>query len=84
MSVMDKLQYNKLFGEYLRNKRISKGWNQNDLASILGNNSQNISRIERGELTPTIYWMEKLATAFECKPSEIMAEFEEMRSKGRL
>ncbi|MBC9813100.1 helix-turn-helix transcriptional regulator [Crocinitomicaceae bacterium CZZ-1] len=73
---MEKSEFNRAFGRYLKEKRIKKGWSQTDLASALGNNPQNVSRIERGELTPTIYWMEKLAMAFDCKSSEIMAEFE--------
>lgn len=81
MCLMEKSEFNKAFGMFLREKRTAKGWNQNDLASALGNNSQNISRIERGELTPTIYWMEKLAAAFECRTSELMAEFEDRFEK---
>ena len=78
---MDKNEFNKLFGQYLKNRRVLKGWSQTDLAAILGNNSQNISRIERGELTPTIYWFQKLANAFECCPSEFLKDFEDSISK---
>ena len=77
---MTKSEYNKCFGLFLREKRISKNWSQNDLAFLMGNNPQNISRIERGELTPTIYWIDKLATVFECKPSNLFLEFENMRN----
>lgn len=76
---MDKLEFNKAFGTFLKEKRITKGWSQIDLASELGNNPQNISRIERGELTPTIFWMQKLADAFDCKTSQLISEFEEMQ-----
>jgi len=78
---MEKLEFNKAFGLFLKNKRCLKGWSQTDLASLLGNNSQNISRIERGELTPTIYWFQKLANAFECCPSEFLKDFEDSISK---
>ncbi len=76
---MNKSDYNKLFGVFLKYKRESKGWTQTDLASFIGNNSQNISRLERGEITPTIYWLEKLAEAFTCKVSELLAEFEALK-----
>ncbi|MCE3295028.1 MAG: helix-turn-helix domain protein [Crocinitomicaceae bacterium] len=76
---MNKSDYNKLFGNYIKNKRESKGWTQIDLASFIGNNSQNISRMERGEITPTIFWLEKLADTFECKVSDLLTEFEAYR-----
>lgn len=79
---MEKSEFNRAFGKYLKEKRVKIGWSQTDLASALGNNPQNVSRIERGELTPTIYWIEKLAIAFECKASEIIAEFENSRNKN--
>ncbi len=79
MRSMNKSEYNKTFGVFLKQKRVAKKWSQTDLASHLGNNSQNISRIERGELTPTIFWIEKLATAFGIKTSQLMSEFESMR-----
>ena len=78
---MEKLEFNKAFGLFLKNKRCLKGWSQIDLASLLGNNSQNISRIERGELTPTIFWFQKLAKAFDCCPSEFLKDFEDSISE---
>lgn len=74
---MEKLEFNKAFGAFLKSKRCAKGWSQTDLASELGNNSQNISRIERGELTPTIYWLQKLAKAFDCCASQLLKDFED-------
>lgn len=78
---MNKSDYNILFGEFLNYKREYKGLTQTDLASLIGNNSQNISRLEKGEITPTIFWLEKLAGSFECKTSELIAEFEVHREK---
>jgi transcriptional regulator with XRE-family HTH domain len=62
---MDKAKFNKILGAYIKNKRLEKGWTQSDLADKLGNNFQNISRIERGEISPTLYWCSLLAKAFE-------------------
>ena len=73
---MDKSEFNKKFGEFLKMKRIEKNWSQTDLASMMENNYQNISRIERGELTPTIYWVQKLSKVFELSISELFKEFE--------
>lgn len=76
---MDKSEYTRDFGEFLKQKRTSKNWSQTDLASMLENNPQNISRIERGLLTPTIFWIAKLSLVFECNVSELLSEFELMR-----
>lgn len=78
---MDKNEFNKSFGLFLKHKRTELGWSQNHLASELGNNPQNISRIERGELNPTLYWVNNLAKVFEQSLSELMAEFDVSNSK---
>ncbi len=76
---MEKTKLNKLFdkrfGLYVKQKRIEKNWSQSDLASRVENNFQNISRLERGEITPTLFWCYKLAEAFEVDLSEIILEF---------
>lgn len=74
---MDKSDFNQRFGAFLRHKRTVKGWSQSRLASELGNNSQNISRIERGELSPTLFWISKLADAFGDELSVLIKEFDE-------
>lgn len=75
---MDKEEYNRLFGQFVQKKRIEQNsWSQSDLASRMGNNFQNISRLERGEINPTLFWFTSLANAFEMKSSELLAEFEE-------
>ena len=73
---MKKEDFNKLFGEFVRGKREQKSWTQPDLASKLGNNFQNISRMERGEINPSMFWTNALAAAFEVPLSEMMKEFE--------
>ena len=67
-------QFDKQFGEYVKKKRESKGWTQPDLATRMGNNFQNISSLERGETTPTIFWCYKLAQAFEMDLIDILKE----------
>jgi ribosome-binding protein aMBF1 (putative translation factor) len=74
---MDKSEFNQRFGAFLRYKRTVKGWSQSRLASEIGNNSQNISRIERGELSPTLFWISKLADAFGDELSSLIKEFDE-------
>jgi predicted transcriptional regulator len=49
---------------------------QSDLADLMGNNFQNISRLERGLITPTLFWVQNLAEAFELILSDLVIEFE--------
>lgn len=69
------LVFDRQFGEFILKKRIKKGWSQAELASRLGNNFQNISRLERGEITPTLFWCYKLADAFEIELVELLKDF---------
>lgn len=77
---MDKNQFNRLFGEFIKKKRIVKNWSQSELADKLDNNFQNISRLERGEISPTLYWLDGLATAFDEQLSDIIIAFENFRN----
>lgn len=79
---MDKNQFNKLFGEFIRQKRIAKNWSQSELADKLNNNFQNISRLERGEISSTLYWIDGLAKAFGELLSDIIIEFENYKNQN--
>jgi ribosome-binding protein aMBF1 (putative translation factor) len=50
-------------------------WSQAYLASKIRNNYQNISRLERGEISPTLFWCYKLADAFDMDFFELVKEF---------
>lgn len=69
------IDFDRQFGEYVKKKRTELGWSQADLAGKLGNNYQNISRLERGEITPTLYWCYTLASAFEMDLADLIKEF---------
>jgi transcriptional regulator with XRE-family HTH domain len=75
-------QFDTRFGEYVKKKRLSKGWTQADLASRMNNNFQNISALERGETTPTLFWCYKLAHAFEMDLVDILKELDFKIKKG--
>ena len=74
--IVNKEKFNKKCGEFVYKKRSELGMTQSKLASLIGNNAQNISRLERGEVSPTLYWLTLLAKAFEVKLSELIKEFE--------
>lgn len=71
---MDKLEFNRLLGEYVRNKRTLLKLSQPQLADRLGLDYQYISRVERGLISPTLYWITTLASAFEMQPEEFVQE----------
>jgi len=76
---VDKNKFNKKFGLFVAKKRIELGLTQSGLASILGNNAQNISRLERGEVSPTLFWVKDLAKAFNMSLTQVIAEFESFK-----
>ena len=67
--------FDKQFGLFVKKERLGRRWSQADLADKVENNYQNISRLERGEITPTLYWCYKLADAFEMDLSELIKRF---------
>lgn len=69
-------RFDEQFGQYVKKKRLQKGWSQAELASKIGNNYQNISRLERGEISPTLFWCYKLSEAFEMKLPAFLKSFE--------
>ena len=74
---MEKAEFSLLFGSYIKALRLEKRMTQPELADILGNNFQNVSAIERGEFTITIYTAQKIADALEMSLSTLFKGFEE-------
>lgn len=74
---MEKIEFDKKLGLYIRQLRKEKTWNQRDLATKMGNPYQNISRLERGEISPTLYWIGRLSEVFEMSLSEFVEGFEQ-------
>jgi transcriptional regulator with XRE-family HTH domain len=72
---MDKSQFNRAFGTYLKSIRLQKNLTQVDLASLMAVNPQNISAIERGEVTPSIYWIYNLSKCLEMTFNEFLSGF---------
>lgn len=74
---MEKAEFSLLFGAYIKKLRQEKKMTQPELADKLGNNFQNISAVERGEFTITIYTAQKFANAFEISLSALFKGFED-------
>lgn len=80
---MDKSQFNKQLGIFVKEKRKEFNMSQSDLAAKMDNNFQNISRLERGDVSPTLFWFFKLAAAFEMEPGLLVVEFEKFITKKK-
>ncbi|WP_268224903.1 helix-turn-helix domain-containing protein [Sinomicrobium oceani] len=73
---MDKQSFNNLLGGFIRRKREEKKLTQSQLASRVGNNSA----IERGKVSPTMFWCsEILAPALHMTSAEFFTEFDKHR-----
>jgi transcriptional regulator with XRE-family HTH domain len=60
------------FGERLRGERRSRGWSMDRLAEASGVSRAMISKIERGESSPTAVLLGKLSAALELSVSELL------------
>lgn len=78
---MEKAEFSLLFGAFIKKLRQENKMTQPELADRLGNNFQNVSAIERGEFTITIYTAQKIANAFEISLSSLFKSFEEFYTK---
>jgi transcriptional regulator with XRE-family HTH domain len=71
---MEKATFNKLFGEFVRNKRMMMELSQAQLGDKMALDYQYISRIERGLISPTLYWITRLAESLEYNPLDFSSE----------
>jgi transcriptional regulator with XRE-family HTH domain len=81
---MDKLVFNKGLGEIVRMKRMQLKLSQPQLADRVGLDYQHISRVERGLISPTLYWITTLASAFEMQPQDFVKEMLEHIHSSRV
>jgi transcriptional regulator with XRE-family HTH domain len=61
-----------LFGERLREVRLSRGLTQGQLAERCGTSVAAISHLERGTKVPTLTTLVRLADALECRVTELV------------
>lgn len=79
---MEKSDFNKVLGEFVRYKREERKWTQPDLATKLNTEFQSISRVETGNITSSLYWINLLAEAFDTTLPIFIAEFDTFRNSG--
>ena len=64
-------------GDRIKSERLTRGWSLARLATTSGVSKAMISRIERGESSPTAELLGKLSGAFELSMSSLIARSEE-------
>ena len=74
---MEKTAFNKIFGEFVREKRTRLKLSQSNLGDRMGLDYQYISRIERGLISPALFWIIGLSNAFELPLELFISEFVE-------
>ncbi|NUO99752.1 MAG: helix-turn-helix transcriptional regulator [Nonomuraea sp.] len=62
--------------ERLAELRVERGWSLDDLASRAGISRSTLSRLERGEISPTAALLNKLCAVYERTMSRLLAEVE--------
>lgn len=71
---MEKMFFNRLLGEFVKLKRIELNLSQSQLSDKMGLDYQYISKIERGLISPTFYWIIRLAESLELNPIEFSSQ----------
>ena len=71
----------KAFGRAVRRVRVSKQLTQEELGNIAGIPGNHVSNIERGENSPTLSIVVKLAAALEVSSASLIAEMEDLLKK---
>lgn len=66
------------FGRVLRDLRESHGLSQEQLGFELDSGRTYISELERGQRTPTVKWIFRIAQRFGTPPSELLRRVEQI------
>lgn len=66
---MNNKTFNHTLGREIKRVREEKGITQEELASRMNVNYQNISSYERGERCPSLFWMNRLYEALDIDPA---------------
>ncbi len=75
---MEKSAFNKAIGKHIRDTRLKLKLTQAELADKLGLDYQYISRLERGLISPTLFWLYDFTTALEINMGDFIDELNEV------
>ena len=75
---MKKSAFNRAIGKQIRDTRLKLELTQAELADKLGLDYQYISRLERGLISPTLFWLYDFTTALEINMEDFINELNEV------
>jgi len=73
---MDKAMFNRKLGEFVKFKRQQKKLSQANLSDKMGLDYQYISRVERGLVSPTLFWIKRLCESLDTELALFIKELE--------
>ncbi len=65
----------------IRELRKARGLTLKRMAELLGTSNQQISHLEKGRRRLTLDWMERIAEALECHPSDLLIGGSHLRNE---
>lgn len=71
----EKEKFLKRFGEHIKSIRLKKGLTGAELARRCFMDKQNISRLEKGQFNPSIYYLKKVCEGLEIDIEELIKGF---------
>lgn len=71
---MEKSAFNRAIGIQIKETRVKLKLTQAELADKLGLDYQYISRLERGQISPTLFWLYDLCIALEISIEDFIHE----------
>ena len=70
--ILDKLTFNKEIGKQILKIRKDRGLSQVEFGLICKKSKQNINRLEKGLINPSLFYIYELSTALNVKISDII------------
>ena len=77
-----KEEFSKRLGELIRKIRTEKGMSGAELARRCFMDKPNISRLEKGKFSPTLYYLRKICKGLGITLSDLIIEFEKYDSSA--
>jgi len=74
MSIEIEIKAKSIVGNSLRRHRLLSGLSYRKLATLAFTDTSQIQRIEKGEISPTVSTLFKLALALNIKPTQLLEE----------
>ncbi len=75
---MEKSAFNRAIGIQIRDTRVKLKLTQAELADKLGLDYQYISRLERGLISPTLFWLYEFGNALEINMEDFIHELNQV------